>query len=237
MDLLEKLMPKRLEWWEHMTEKDIAVLEQQGYNVTKLKAHIAQKEAEEQATARKLAEAIHLEKLEPYEATPRNTDTAFFTAVAGSAPMQGQDQWRIKHQNAQLIYAAVVQADRDLWYPGTGKDLSAVVVYTNDPVRRFDTEWLLVIAEQLTDMEQGAKVPKDCQALILDLQDEPSLFLHAVGQSVSGGLPVWCQAYRFPKQSNLPNGCLPPSGILPFLLFCDGDKGIELIEIPGQYYM
>lgn len=202
---------------------------------------------------------IHLEKLDAYKSTPRRADTPFFQDLEGKLSLSDKQKQVYKVQYSELIYTAVVQADSALWTPGAGENLLAVVVYTDDNDLRYDIEWLKQTAEKISSLEDSKDIPEDCKELIKSLKDGQSMFHYKVGNSITGDVDVWCETFSFPKQSNLPNSCLPPNGILPFLLFSNKaiegrhnpfrynlypmlmfgnkTKSVEIIEIPGKYYL
>lgn len=256
MGLFDKFSLNVMDLEEQMTKEDLDQMEKDGCDVTELRAKLERKYMEQKAVETKRTEAIHLEKLDAYKATPRRTDTPFFMELAGKSPSDNQNY---KIQYSELIYAAVVQANSDLWEPGSGEYLPAVVVYTNDKDLRYDIQWLKQIAEKISSLKDSKDVPEDCKKFIKTLKDDQSMFHYKVGSSIAGNADVWCETFNFPKQSNLPNSCLPPNGILPFLFFSNelvegrhnifqhnlltpllfGNKNSTgvIIEIPGKYYI
>lgn len=230
MGLFDKLTPKGLDWQAQMTQEDIDQLEQSGCDVSDLKV---QKESIQQIQKVDMAN-IHLEKLEAYKDVPRSANSQFFKDVAGKAPLFGKDKWRNKFEQAEIIYVAVVQANHDLWLPGTAY-LPAVIVYTSDKVLRYDIEWLTQMAETISQMKSSKEIPEDCKEMMKTLKDEQSIFKFKVGTSITGGADVWCETLNF-EQSDLPNNCLPANGIVPFLLYINGEDVIGPFEIPAKYY-
>ena len=230
---------------QNMTEEEIAKMERQGYDMSPVRAKkvelAAQEEAEEAAFAeRRKATAVptDLDKLISFRSTPRNTDSEFFRAVAGKAPLFGKDKWREKFANAPIIYGAVVQANNALWLPGTEEYLPAVFVFALDSAHIYDVEWLTATAEAINEMKGSDAVSADCQEFIDILRDDQSEFSFPLGASLAGGAVAWCVTYKFDKQTLLPGNRLPEDGIVPFLLEAQPKKQIpiQFAVIPGKYY-
>lgn len=204
-------------------------------------------------------EELHLEKLDCYKTTPRRTDSRFFQDFLHHPSMKNRDNPAYIIQYAELIYASVVQADDNLWAPGTGENLSAVIVYTDDKDLRYDIEWLQELAKKVSALKDTGEPPEDCSKVAEALKEGKGTFHYKLSPGLTGGKNAWCGTFQFPDQSELPYGCLPPDGILPFLLFSnesvrDRHSGLrheiltpllfgrdtdtpELIEIPGRYYI
>lgn len=161
-----------------------------------------------------------------------------FRDVAGKAPFFGREKWREKYANAPMIYGAVVQANSDLWLPGTGEYLPAVFVFALDSPHIYDVEWLRGTAEKISEMKVSGAVPADCQEFIHILRDDQSEFCFPLGDSLADGADAWCVTFKFHKQTILPGNRLPEDGIVPFLLEARPKKQIpvQLTPIPGKYY-
>lgn len=226
------------DWQDNMTDEDIAELEKMGCDVSELKIKQQAKQKTQDVTKEQRQEQIKLNKLHIYQATPRSEHTEFFHNIAGKPPIFGsKDKWLERYQNAELIYAAIVQANSDLWEPGDEEYLTAVIVYTNDKTLRYDMDWLRRIADKINQLQESDDVPADCQDFIETLLDQESQFLYKVGTSVTDGVTVWCETLNIPNQSDLPNGCLPPNKILPLLLHHVSDDELATYFIPAKYYV
>lgn len=179
-----------------------------------------------------------MNKLTPYRSTPRSAESSFFRDVAGKAPLFGREKWREKYANAPMVYGAVVQANSDLWLPGTGEYLPAVFVFALDSPHIYDVEWLRDTAEKISEMKASSAVPADCQEFIHILRDDQSEFCFPLGASLADGADAWCVTFKFDKQAILPGNRLPEDGIVPFLLEARPKKQmpIQLTPIPGKYY-
>lgn len=230
---------------ETMTEQELAEMEKKGCDVSAVRAKRAeladQEKADEAAFAeqrRATAVLTDLGRLAPYSGTPRSTDTDFFKEAAGKAPLFGKDKWKEKFANAPLVYGAVVQANSELWSPGNGEFLPAVLVFALDSAHIHDVEWLTAAAEKISEMKDSDAVPADCREFIDILRDDQSEFCFPLGASVSGGADAWCVTYKFEKQTILPGNRLPEDGVVPFLLEAQPKKQmpIQLCPIPGRYY-
>lgn len=193
-------------------------------------AEQAQKEA-------RAARVYHLEKLDPYKNLPRNDDQ-FVADVAGKAPFFGKDKWKKSHLNAPIVYGKIVQANSALWDSGSGKDLAAVVVFALDPQHMYNEDWLIEIADKISELKHSNSVPKDCSELIKNLRNSQSYFCFQVGESIAQTADAWCGTYSFANQADLPYSALPGNGIVPFLLMEAPKKNqfLQLKTIPGKYY-
>ena len=229
-----------------MNEEEIDKMEEQGYDVTPIRAKkaelAAQAEAEEAAFVQQrkdTAVPTDLNKLAIYRSTPRSTESDFFQDVAGKPPLFGKDKWRKKYATAPLIYGAIVQANTALWLPGKEEYLPAVFVFALDNAHIYDIEWLTATAENISKMKISSTVPKDCQEFINILRDDQSEFCFPLGSSLAEGAEAWCVTYKFDKQTILPGNRLPEDGIVPFLLEAKPKKQIpiQLAVIPGKYYL
>lgn len=232
-------------WDAAMTEEEIAEMEKKGYDMSSVRGRQAEMDAQEEADKaafgdRQKAAAVptDLNKLTPYRSTPRSTESCFFRDVAGKAPFFGREKWREKYANAPMIYGAVVQANSDLWLPGTGEYLPAVFVFALDGPHIYDVEWLRDTAEKISEMKVSGAVPADCQEFIHILRDDQSEFCFPLGDSLADGADAWCVTFKFHKQTILPGNRLPEDGIVPFLLEARPKKQIpvQLTPIPGKYY-
>ena len=232
-------------WEAAMTEEEIAEMEKKGYDMSSVRGMQAENAAQEAADEAAFAEQrqatavpTDLNKLTPYRSVPRSTESGFFQEVAGKAPLFGKDKWREKLANAPLIYGAVVQANRDLWLPGTDEYLPAVFVFALDSSHIHDVAWLTATAEAISEMKVSDAVPADCREFIDILRDDQSEFCFPLGASLAGGADAWCVTFKFDKQTILPGNRLPEDGIVPFLLEAQPKKQmpIQLSPIPGKYY-
>ena len=232
-------------WENAMTEEEIDTMERQGYDVSGLRAARAATKEEDAAAEAAFqdqrtatAVATDLDRLLPYRSTPRSTESDFFKETAGKPPLFGKDKWRERMSTAPLIYGAVVQANSDLWLPGSNEFYPAVFVFALDSAHIYDTDRLRAMAEKISGMKESSSVPQDCKEFIEILRDDQSEFCFPLGASLSGGADAWCVTYKFEKQTVLPGNRLPEDGIVPFLLEAPPKKQmpIQLLAIPGKYY-
>ncbi|MGL5438958.1 MAG: hypothetical protein ACRDA4_01040 [Filifactoraceae bacterium] len=218
---------------EHDLNKMIAVVDER-------KAQVSLRDESDRVIEmeRRASYVYDLSKLQPYLATPRNTASDFFRDVAGRPPIFGKSNWLTKFENAPIVYAAVVQANNELWDPGQGTMMPAVFVFSLDSSKIHDTEWLKKIATQIMDLKNGAIVPSDSKNLINALRDDQSIFCFKVGKSITGNIEAWCCTKSIEKQADLPNGCLSSDKIVPFMLHGEIKENYSpnLIQIPGKYY-
>lgn len=234
------------DWEGQMTEEDIKQMEDQGCDVTELRAKLANRKMEEQEVERRKAEEREafqnptiLEKLDPYASVPRSMDTPFFKAVAGNAPWLFKDRWKKKYTEAPLVYAAVVQANSDLWMPGNNDYYPAVFVFALDEKHIRNSEWLVDLAGKIYDLQDADSLPGDCRKLIKTLRDDTSEFCFRIGRSICGDADAWCATYKFDKQTDLPRKALPSDRIVPFLLKSAPveNQFVDFKMIPAEFYI
>lgn len=236
-------------WLETATEEDLVALEKQGCDVSEYRAKIAARDQKEKAASdarfssdpldhSALENPIQLEKLAPYDHTPRDINSDFVKAVAGKLPLFGKDSHMQGVVDNPLIYTAVVQANQALWTPGSQENLPAVLVFAMDDGHRTNVPWLKSMAKTIADLKESANIPDDCRKLIASLRDDQSIFCWKVGASISGGADAWCVVYSFEKQANLPKKSLPTEGIVPFILkkVPEENIGVWFHAIPAEYY-
>lgn len=235
-----------VDWESNLTEEDIKQLENQGCDVTELRAKLAKKKAEEEERKQREQEErenfqnpTNLDKLKLYASTPRSMDTPFFKAVAGSEPWFFKNSWKKKYTEAPLVYAAVVQANSDLWMPGNNEYYPAVFVFALDEKHIHDTKWLRQMAEEIYDLQDANSLPDDCRKLIETLRDECSEFCFRIGKSICGDADAWCATYKFDKQVDLPRKALPSDKIVPFLLKSTPKENqfVDFKLIPADFYI
>lgn len=230
------------DWENQLTEEEVRELEAKGYDTAELRAKRAQrhKELDEEEEKREAFQnPTNLDKLKPYLRTPRSMDTPFFKAVAGSEPWFFKDRWRKKYTGAPLIYAAVVQANTDLWIPGNNDYYPAVFVFALDEKHMHDTAWLSQMAEEVHALQEADHLPDDCRKLIETLRDDTSEFCFRIGKSICGDADAWCATYKFDNQKVLPRKALPSDGIVPFLLKAAPvvNQFVDFKVIPADFYI
>lgn len=234
------------DWESNMTEEDIKILEAQGCDVSELRVKRAKQAAEEEEKSKQeekerenFQNPICLDKLKPYLPIPRDMGTPFFKAVAGSAPWLFKDRWKKKYTESPLIYAAVVQANSDLWMPGNNEYYPAVFVFALNSCYTHNVEWLQEMANKIHTLKSASQIPDDCRKLISTLRDDTSEFCFRIGKSVCGEADAWCATYKFDKQSALPRKALPSEGVLPFLLKAAPveNQFVEFKLIPSEFYI
>lgn len=180
----------------------------------------------------------HLEHLDALKTTPRDISSEPLREIAGKAPMMGKSKWKENHENGLFFYAYVVQANMNLWEPGDGDNMPAVFVASDDPAYACDIPFLTKMAENVMELKNSNAVPADCKEFISKLRDDQSIFTFPLGNSVTGGVSVWCFTDKISKQSKLPNNCLGTNRIVPYLLLDPFKKqkltSIKLID--GAFY-
>ena len=248
-------------WLETVTMEELDTMEKQGLNVSEWKAKVAARDKvvateeliqdEESETDKavrfgledvdrsKLSNPVNLSKLTPYIPTPRDVNSEFVKAVAGKLPLFGKDKKLQKVANGALIYAAVVQANSDLWEPGDNSFYPAVLVFAIDEKHKNNIQWLKETAGKIVALRDSEDIPAEYRVLVDFLRDQESDFCVKLGSELSGGADCWCSVYKFEEQSVLPKACLPSEGIIPFILK-EGpteNLGVWFYEIPANYYV
>jgi hypothetical protein len=218
-------------------------MEKQGIDVADYKAYVAARDGKDGEAAGECCEKfnnpVDLSKLDAYIPVPRDVNGDFVRTVAGKLPLFGKDKKLQKVAGGALIYAAVVQANSDLWQPGKEDYLPAVLVFALDEAHRYNVKWLKETADRIHQLKNAADIPQDCSRLVASLRDDQSLFCWKVGNSISDGADAWCAVYKFEKQTILPRQCLPSEGIVPFILREGPEEnvGVWFYDIPGQLYI
>jgi hypothetical protein len=244
MSLLNSQTNKAIEaWLQTVTMEELDQMEKQGVDVADYKAYVAARNGvkgeDGEVQRERFNNPIDLTKLEAHIPVPRDVNGDFVRTVAGKLPLFGKDKKLQKVAGGALIYAAVVQANSDLWQPGTEDYLPAVLVFALDDAHRHNVVWLKETANRIYELKNAADVPQDCSRLIASLRDDQSDFCWKVGSSISGSSDAWCAVYKFEKQTLLPRQCLPSEGIVPFILK-EGPQenlGVWFYDIPGQLYI
>ena len=242
MDSLGKAMSKLLSsqaaageaaWVERITMEEIEDMEAKGCDMTEYRAKYAEREERKAAEIKRRMEAIDYSLLDPYRNTPRDIDSAFVKDVISlNSSYLTKKQ---KYADAKIVYGAVVQAHHGLWTPGDYGHMAAVFVFALDE-HVYDVEWLLDVAEKISEMKESSNVPEDNREFITTLRDDQSVFGYKVGASICGDAYAWCTTYAFMEQKVLPDTYLPQNKIVPFLLMKTPEYLADLEIIPAKYY-
>lgn len=207
------------EWEKTMTENDLDKMEAQGLDVSAYRAKLAARRAQEAEQAKKDKEMwqnpTNLEKLTPYIATPRSTETPFFKKVAGKAPWFGKSKWLRRHTEAQIVYVGVVNAPAEAWKGGKHEyDTHQIIgVYALDE----NVEWLQKVTEALKNMNEGKQpVAPGCEKIMDMISDESNWSELKLPDSLAEGADT-CVRRLVVEDKELPKGYLPTNGIVPHL--------------------
>ena len=130
--------------------------------------------------------------------------------------------WEDAMRHGTLVLCAVVQANQVLYDPSNKDSAPAVVLYTTDPARALDAQWLQNLATQVLLLKQDPYPPsaelKEIQNLLLD---ELSHFKVTLPYRLTGEVPVTMMvAVEIP--SRLPGGCIPAHNLIPGMVGRDG---------------
>lgn len=226
------------EWEKTMTENDLDKMEAQGLDVSAYRVKLAArraKEAEETKRDKELWQnPTNLDKLSPYIATPRSTETLFFKKVAGKAPWFGKNKWLKSYIEGQIIYAGVIYAPDEAWKGGKHEDDGHYIVclYALDEKHIRNVEWLQKVSAVLRSMYEGKQpVTPDCEKIMDMIEDESNWECMKLPESLAEGADG--HVYRhvvFDKE--LPKGYLPNNGIIPIFYREGATQGI-----PAEFYI
>jgi hypothetical protein len=175
-----------------------------------------------QATAGQArAQAVTYTRLHQLVATPRQN-----IEKLGDKPLAvfrgDRKSWEDAMQYGTLVLQSVVQANRVLYSPDNKDSAPSVVLFTTDPARALDAQWLQRLTEHVASIKhdpypQSAEL-KEIQNLLLD---ENSHFKIALPQVLTGGVHTTMMvAVEIP--SRLPGGCIPEHGLIPAVVGRDG---------------
>lgn len=209
------------EWEKTMTENELDKMEAQGLDVSAYREKLAARRAKEAEEAKRDKELwqnpTNLDKLSPYIATPRSTETPFFKKVAGKAPWFGKSKWLKSYIEGQIVYVGVIHAPEEAW-KGTKHEDDAhyiVGVYALDKEHIHNVEWLQKVTAVLRNMYEGKQpVASGCEKIIDMIQDESNWEQIQLPDSLAEGADTCvCRLVVYDKE--LPKGYLPTNGIIP----------------------
>lgn len=228
-------------WLQTVTIEELEQMEKQGFDVQQWKSKVAARLADKAAkpVQKCFPNPVDLSKLDAFIPTPRDVNSDFVRAVAGKSLWFGNAKKRQKAARGALIYAAVVQANSDLWRPGGEPFLPAVLLFALDEAHKNNVPWLRETAAEIAALKMNDSVPPDCRQLIASLRNHHSNFCRKVGDSIRKGANAWCAVYTFESPPLLPRKCLPSDGIVPFILKDEPEEGlgVGLFDIPGYFYI
>lgn len=209
------------EWEKTMTESDLDKMEAQGCDVSAYREKLAARRAKEAEQAKKDKEMwqnpTDLDKLTPYVATPRSTETPFFRKVAGKAPWLGKGKWLKKHTEGHIVYVGVIDAPTEAWKGGRHEDDTHQVigVYALDEKHIRNAEWLQKVTEALKMMKEGKQpVAPGCEKIMDMISDESNWNELKLPDSLAEGADT-CVRRLVVEDKELPKGYLPTDGIVP----------------------
>lgn len=211
------------EWEKTMTENDLDKMEAQGIDVSAYRAKLAARRAQEEKQAKLDNEMwqnpTNLERLAPYIATPRSTETPFFQKVAGKAPWLGKNRWICKHTEGQILYVGVINAPAEAWKGGKHEEDSHYIIgiYALDEKHIRNIEWLQKMSAALRNMYEGKQtVASGCEKIMDMISDESNWSELKLPESLAEGADT-CVRRLVVEDKDLPKGYLPTNGIVPHL--------------------
>lgn len=211
------------EWEKKMTENELDQMEAQGLDVSAYREKLAARRAQEAEQAKRDREMwqnpVSLDRLAPYIATPRSTETPFFKKVAGKAPWFGKKSWMRKHTEGQIVYVGVISAPAEAWKGGKHEsDIHEFIgVYALDESHIRNVEWLQKVAEALRLMSEGKRhIAPGCEDIMDMISDESNWSQLKLPENMADGADT-CVCRLVVKDKELPKGYLPSNGIIPHL--------------------
>lgn len=209
------------EWEKTMTENDLDKMEAQGLDVTAYREKLAARRAQEVEQAKRDKEMwqnpTNLDRLTPYIATPRSTETPFFKKVAGKAPWLGKSKWLRKHTEGQIMYVGVINAPDEAWKGGKHEEDSHYIigVYALDEKHIRNIEWLQKVTTVVRSMYEGKQhVAPGCEKIMDMISDESDWSNLKLPESLAEGADT-CVRRLVVEDKELPKGYLPTNGIVP----------------------
>ncbi|MFV0393688.1 MAG: hypothetical protein ACK5LC_04735 [Coprobacillaceae bacterium] len=232
MGLFDKQMKKAM---ENATIEQLEEMRKQGLDVEEYLQAAYQKQEEKQE--RLESNQIDVSKLNKYLAVPRDSETEFFSEIAGKAPMLGKDKWRDSYSNAPIVYAGVVQAAKALFAPGNATT-GYVALIVLDETHGRDIEWIDQKAKEIHSVAYGTDVPKDMRKIAASIRKQEGHFTYRLPDSINEGMELWVTVTTI-SQSVLPNTFIPIQRIIPSLLMGDlkDNRMSDLRPIPAKYYV
>lgn len=138
--------------------------------------------------------------------------------------------WEHEMANAPLVFAAVVQANSALFDPAEATWAPAVLLYTTDPARIRDGEWLRQVADRCAALRERRTGDRREDGLGFLLNEEESTFDIEVPPTLTGGVTAKILT-TYLSPGTLPGGAIPAHRILAGLAW---EK--ELVLLPKTYY-
>lgn len=205
-----------------LPQGDKEIMEQHQRSMPGYRERMAAQRAQEAEQLRKekakWQNPTHLDRLAPYFATPRSTDSEFFRLQAGKEPTFGKDSWRRKFTEGVIVYVAVVHIEAEAWLGSKhSTDIRNFMgIFAKDEAHRNDVAWLKKVADELCDMYEGRRpVADDCENLIEAIDDESEWSELKLPPRLAEGADV-CMKRLTVEDKHLPNGYLPSDGIVPY---------------------
>lgn len=238
---LIKMKKPELTWEVTIDDVGLENLKKQGYDLDPVFA-VREKYYKDLAAYREATKPnVDFKKLDAYAMVPRDLGTPFVKSTVGSGPwLFGKTAWKERIANAPLVYAAIVQANSDLWMPGDEDMLPMVLVFSLNPQYVRNREWLTALAEKVYAIVDGEGTVAESAEAIRAIQEDQNYFCFPLGSDVTGeeNAQAWCATFMVESRKKLPNTRLPEEKILPFLLEATPKKGYtpKLRLIASEWY-
>lgn len=139
-------------------------------------------------------------------------------------------RWEQEAAHAPVVFASVVQANEVLWDPERATFAPAVLLYSRDPRRSRDPQWLAEVTERVRSLKETRTGDPAVDRFGDLLNDEDSNFFEDLPASLTGGSHARMHV-TFVDPDDLPGRALPADGLL---LGLGLEESVKLL--PASYY-
>ncbi|ADG73879.1 hypothetical protein Cfla_0973 [Cellulomonas flavigena DSM 20109] len=139
-------------------------------------------------------------------------------------------KWEQGVVHAPLVFASVVQANRVLWDAEHSTFAPAVLLYSRDPARSRDAQWLRELTERVRALKETRTGDPAVDRFADLLADEDSNFFEDLPASLTGGAHARMHV-TFVNPADLPGRAIPEDGLL---LGLGLEESVKLL--PASYY-
>lgn len=139
-------------------------------------------------------------------------------------------KWEQEVVHAPVVFASVVQANNVLWDAERSTFAPAVLLYSRDPQRSRDAQWLRELTERVHALKETRTGDPAVDRFGDLLNDEDSNFFEDLPASLTGGAHARMHV-TFVDPGDLPGRAIPADGLL---LGLGLEESVRLL--PASYY-
>lgn len=139
-------------------------------------------------------------------------------------------RWEREVTHAPVVFASVVQANKVLWDAQHATFAPAVLLYSRDPGRCRDAQWLREVTERVRSLKETRTGDPAVDRFGDLLNDEDSNFFEDLPASLTGGAHARMHV-TFVNPDDLPGRAIPEDGLL---LGLGLEESVKLL--PASYY-